>query len=454
MRPAISWADLGGRRVGVWGARVEGAANLRRLAALGITPAVVVDDAVPGPVEGRPVVPVAGGGLEALAGCDVVVKSPGVSRHGPEVAALEAAGVAVTGGLALWLQDAPGDRVVCVTGSKGKSTTAAVAGHLAAGLGRRPFVGGNIGRPPWDPAAPQPAGGPDLWIIETSSFQAADVARSPRVVVVTSLSPDHLDWHGDVETYYRDKLSLCSRPGAAVTVANGDDPVVRAHRDQLGPDVHWVGLDHPPSSGQAWVDTLGLLGDHNRRNALLAGAALAATGVDGAGDPRRLAAAGHGFEPLASRLRPVASVDGVLFVDDSLSTNVLPTVAALDVFAGRRVALLAGGHDRGIDYGPLAAHLLGRADPTLLLALPDNGARIAEAVERATRSGPPVRDAGTLEVRMAGELAAAVRDGWAWARPDGVVLLSPAAASFGRYRDYRARSEAFAAAVEAVRTAR
>ena len=449
MRRAISWAELSDRSVGVWGARVEGAANLRRLAALGIRPAVVVDDGIAGPVEGQAVVSSSEGGLQALAECEVVIKSPGISRHSAEVAALEAGGVAVTGGLALWLCEHYGDRVVCVTGSKGKSTTTAVAGHLAAGLARRPFVGGNIGQPPWDPAAPGPPGGADLWIVETSSFQAADVARSPGVVVVTSLSPDHLDWHGDVETYYADKLSLCTQPGAVSTVANGDDPVLRAHSAMLGPQVWWVSIrEGATAGGPAWVEALGLLGEHNRRNAVLAAAALEAAGVEGAGDPDRLAEAARGFERLPSRLDPISDIGGVTFVDDSLSTNVLPTLAALEVFADRRLVLLAGGHDRGIDYLPLADALLDRAAPTLLLALPDNGARILAAVRAAAASG---RGEDGLEARSVVALEDAVAQGWSWARPDGVVLLSPAAASFGRFRDYRDRSAAFAAAVEALR---
>lgn len=448
MRPAISWADLSESRVGVWGARVEGAANLRRLAALGIRPAVVVDDVVAGPVEGEAVVSSSAGGLRALAACDVVIKSPGISRHSAEVAALEAAGVAVTGGLALWLCEHYQERVVCVTGSKGKSTTTAVAGHLAAGLGRRPFVGGNIGRPPWDPAAPEAPGGADLWIVETSSFQAADVARSPRVVVVTSLSPDHLDWHGDVETYYSDKLSLCTQPGAECTVANGDDPVLRAHAPMLGGQPRWVSTREVPTGGALlWVEALGLLGEHNRRNAVLAAAALEAVGVDGAGDPDRLAEAARGFVRLPSRLDPIAEVGGVTFVDDSLSTNVLPTLAALEVFAGRRLVLLAGGHDRGIDYLPLAAALSDRAAPTLLLALPDNGVRILAALRTLSADG---RGGHAPEARSVPSLEAAVAEGWSWARPDGVVLLSPAAASFGRFVDYRDRSAAFAAAIGAI----
>ncbi|HLH47125.1 MAG TPA: Mur ligase family protein, partial [Acidimicrobiales bacterium] len=216
MRPRLSWPDLRDRPVGVWGARVEGRASIRKLRSLGAEPRVLVDDGLAGPVEGLDVLRSDAGGLDALAGCDVVVKSPGISRYDPAVARLEEAGVAVAGGLGLWLEEVDRSRVICVTGTKGKSTTAAVADHLAAGLGRRCFLGGNIGRPPWDPEA---TGDYDLWVVEASSYQAADVASSPPVVAVTSLHPDHLDWHGDAERYYSDKLSLCSQPGADLTVA-------------------------------------------------------------------------------------------------------------------------------------------------------------------------------------------------------------------------------------------
>ncbi len=128
---------------------------------------------------------------------------------------------------------------------------------------------------------------------------------------------------------------------------------------------------------------LGLLGAHNRRNALIARACLRALGVPEADDPGALRAAAAGFAPLTSRLQVIGTVGGVTFVDDSLSTNVLPTLAALDAFPGRRVALIAGGHDRGIDYRPLAAGLAAREVPTLVLAVPDSGPRIQAAIEAA-----------------------------------------------------------------------
>jgi len=437
MRPMICWSDLDGVQAGVWGLGVEGHANLRRLATLGTEP-VLVDDHPPaeGP-GGRPVLATGDGGLAALTACDVVIKTPGISRYRPEVAVLQAHGIPVVGGLGLWLAGADRDRVVCITGTKGKSSTTAVAGHLLARWGYRCLVGGNIGQPPWDPAHDD--GDYDYWVIETSSYQATDLACSPPVVAVTSLHPDHLDWHGDVETYYRDKLSACSQPGADLTVANGDSGPLRERAGLLGPRVEWVRAGDDP--GATWMAPLGLLGVHNRRNALIARACLRALGVPQAADETALAAAAAGFAPLASRLEVIGQVGGVLFVDDSLSTNVLPTLAAMDAFPGRRVALIAGGHDRGIDYQPLAAGLATRDAPTLVLAVPDSGPRIQAVIEAA---GP-----GQVEVTACGDLAAAVERGYRWARPDGVVLLSPAAPSFGRFRDYRDRGEAFARAMRA-----
>src|SRR2546429_5876072 len=137
-------------------------------------------------------------------------------------------------------------------------------------------------------------------MIETSSYQATDLPCSPPVVGVTSLHPDHLDWHGDVETYYRDKLSACSQPGADLTVANGDSGPLRERAGLLGPRVEWIGAGDDPGAG--WMAPLGLLGVHNRRNALIARACLRALGVPQAAGEQELAAAAAGFAPLPSRL--------------------------------------------------------------------------------------------------------------------------------------------------------
>jgi UDP-N-acetylmuramoylalanine--D-glutamate ligase len=437
MRPKICWSDLRGARVGVWGLGVEGTANLARLRTLGVEPVLVDDRPPPEDVGGLQVFATQDSGLAALSHCDVVVKSPGISRYRADLAQLEERGIPVAGGLGLWLQEADRDRVLCVTGTKGKSSTTAIAGHLLTGMGYSCLTGGNIGRPPWDPALDDD--GYDYWVIETSSYQATDLPCSTPVVAATSLHPDHLDWHGGVDAYYRDKLSACSQPGADLTIANGDSDLLRERESLLGPRVRWVSSGDDPDAD--WMEPLGLLGTHSRRNALIARACLAALGVPEAGDDDVLRGAAAGFEQLSSRLQPVGTIGGVTFVDDSLSTNVLPTLAALDAFPGRRVALIAGGHDRGIDYAPLAAGLAPRQAPTLVLTLPDSGPRIQAAIEASAD--------GKAEVVPCADLDAAVRTGFDWARPDGIVLLSPAAPSFGAFRNYRDRAEAFARAMRA-----
>jgi UDP-N-acetylmuramoylalanine--D-glutamate ligase len=452
-RAKLSWSDLAGARVGIWGLGREGHANLRKLLSLGVEP-VLVDDQPQANPDGRPVLATSEGGLAALEQCDVVVKTPGLSRYRPEVARLSALGVPVVGGLGLWLAEADLRRVLCVTGTKGKSTTSSVAGHLLTGLGYRCLVGGNIGVSPYDPAQ---ASDLDYWVIEVSSYQATDLPYSPPVVAVTSLHPDHLDWHGGVEQYYRDKLSACSQPGAELTVANADSDLLVERAALLGPRVEWVSADDDPGvSGSDWMDPLGLPGRHNRRNALIARRCLVAMGVPGAGDDTRLSAAARGYQPLASRLTSIGTLGGVTFVDDSLSTNVLPTLAALDAFPGRRIALIVGGHDRGIDYAPLAAGLVARPAPTYVLTLPDSGPRIRAQINQAAaphqaaapqEPHPSTAFAGATDCP---DLAAAVAAGYRWAKPDGVVLLSPAAPSFGQFRDYRDRAEAFSHAMHAL----
>jgi UDP-N-acetylmuramoylalanine--D-glutamate ligase len=428
----LGWSDLPGRRVGLYGLGVEGRASLRRCRALGIEP-VLVDDAAAG--DDPAVLATDAGGLEALSGCDVVVKSPGISRYGAAVAALQDAGVAVVGGLGLWLADADLARVLVITGTKGKSTTTSIAAHLLSAWGYRCLLAGNIGKPPYDP----PVGDEyDYWVVEVSSYQATDLPVTPPVAAVTSLHPDHLPWHGgDPETYYRDKLSALSQPGADVTVANGDSPLLLGHADLLGPHVRWVHADDEP--GATWIAGLGLLGLHNRRNAIIAQDALRTMGIAEASDEDALVRAAAGFHGLASRLNVVGRRGGVTFVDDNLSTNVLPALAAVDAFPDRRVALIVGGQSRGIDYAPLALGLRSRTLPLLLVTVPTNGPDIHQQVV-AAGAGP------AASIVDAASLDEAVTLSADWAEPDGVVLLSPAAPSFDLFRDYRARGEAFVAA--------
>jgi UDP-N-acetylmuramoylalanine--D-glutamate ligase len=442
-RPS-TWADLRDARVAVWGLGVEGRATVDRLLALGVTPQLVDDEATVTSFRELPVHATAAGGAELLRQAEVVVKGPGISRYRADVVALVDRGVHVVGGVGLWLAEVDPERVVGITGTKGKSTTASIVGHLLRRLGHDCFVGGNLGLPPF---ALDAGTAHDYWVVELSSYQTTDLTSAPAVVVVTSLHPDHLNWHGgDVEQYYRDKLSVCTAPGARVTVADATSAELRERRPQLGSNVHWVSA--PADPALAWSHELGLRGAHNVRNAELARVALVELGIEAASDDAAMAAAARGFESLPSRLASIGTIDGVEFVDDSLSTNVLPTVVAVEAFAGRPLALIVGGYDRGIDYGELASIVNARSAPTFVIGIPDNGKRIVDAVRESAGSATESR----VETALADSLAAATQLGFGRVRGDGVVLLSPAAASFGRFGSYRERAasfrEAFAACGE------
>jgi UDP-N-acetylmuramoylalanine--D-glutamate ligase len=222
-----------------------------------------------------------------------------------------------------------------------------------------------------------------------------------------------------------------------LALVDGTDARLRAHTDLLGPHLRWVTAEDVERDA-AWSGSLGLPGPHNARNAAVARAVLLGLGVAAASDDRTLAAAAEGFAGLPSRCQSLGRVGSVEFVDDGLSTNVLPAQAALEAYEERPVALLVGGHDRGVDYAPLGRTIAARQSPTLVVTMPDNGERIGAEVRALSD--------GRIEVIDAPNLDAAVDAAFAWAPEGSVVLLSPAAPSFGRFADYRARSAAFAAA--------
>jgi UDP-N-acetylmuramoylalanine--D-glutamate ligase len=421
------FAELAGRSVGIWGVGVEGTAAARRLS--GVAASLTLVDDVADPAHG--VTGTREGGLERLAECDVVLKSPGIPRRRADVLALEAAGVTVTSALNLWLAEADRAHVIGVTGTKGKSTTTALITFVLGALGENAHSAGNIGRPPYD--VDFPVGG---WVVlEVSSFQAVDLEVAPAIVVVTSLGADHLDWHGSLAQYHEDKLALTRAAGDHLSLL-AEDPALAERRDLVGGVVRVV-----EAREDDLVDRLGLLGRHNAGNVALAlAAAAAATGRDEAEVADVVRAVAGRFEPLAGRLTLVRERGGVRYVDDGLATAPLPTVAALEVFADVPVALIVGGFDRGVDYAELAEAVARRERPTALVAMPDAGERIARRVRESAEV--PVAHCEEMD-----DAVAAARS----ALPDGgVVLLSPAAPSFGRYANWRERSDAFTRAVAAL----
>ncbi|GIJ27210.1 UDP-N-acetylmuramoylalanine--D-glutamate ligase [Micromonospora qiuiae] len=442
-------SELRGRTVAVWGAGREGRAAVTAIAAHGPANLVAVDDSAnflslpwDGPLaEAAPLV-TGEEGFARLAAADVVVRSPGVPQTHPWLVELRRRGVTVTQGTALWMAD-HGERTIGVTGSKGKSTTSSLISHLLAAVDRPNVFGGNIGVPTLDlPAA-------ELYVLELSSYQCSDLTDSPRVAVVTALFPEHLDAHGGEREYYRDKLNLLAY-GPRTVVVNGADPrllfelgdraAVRAGTADsvnvaAGSDgTPWFHLVDRPLFPRA---VLPLVGRHNEGNLCVALAVLDALGVDLVDRKDTLAVAVAEFQGLAHRLTEIADPSGLTFVDDTLATSPYAAMHAIDAYDGRPLTVIVGGNDRGVDYSPLREHLAERE--LTVIGIPDSGPRILAALDGL----PKVR------TELVEDLTAAVRLARQVTPVGGVVLLSPAAPSYGRFRNFEHRSEVFA---EAVRT--
>jgi len=440
-------ADIGTQRVAVWGLGREGRAAIVFLRERHPNlPLLVLDDAEDGRAPES-----LGAGIEfafgldriasALANVDVIVKSPGVSLYRREIKAARASGTHVTSLLNLWFAERLDLRTVCVTGTKGKSTTASLIAHILAKLGRRVALVGNIGVPITGIGSVSA----DIAVIEVSSYQAADFDGQCDIAVLTSLYPEHIDWHLSVENYYRDKINLLNhsrrriihRAAAEIVerFADGSPPRQDFFSDERG--IHCCGtevLDGAAVIGQ--VRNPYLARPQNRSN--LCAALAVAKSLDL--DPAVALEAAGGFRGLPHRQQELGEVAGVLFVDDSISTIPESTLAALAVYAGRDITVILGGHDRGIDYGKLVEKAVTGAAKAVI-CLGDSGERIyslARAV--ATR-----RHDVTCKLHRARSMEDAVAYARQVTPPGGVVLLSPAAPSYGHYRDYIERGRDFAA---------
>ena len=447
-------SQLEGKRVALWGWGREGRAAFHalreRLPGLPLT--LFCPEA-----EAEGVRAETGGALQvetdatgaALSRFDVVVKSPGISPYKPEAQQALEQGTQFIGGTSLWFSEharadgaLPG--TVCVTGTKGKSTTTSLLAHLLRAAGHRTGLAGNIGLPLLEVLDPQPA--PEYWAVELSSYQTGEVARSgarPDVAIVLNIFPEHLDWHGSEQRYIDDKLSLVTGGHPRVAVLNAADEHLRAL--QL-PHSEIVWFNQPEGwhmvgevvhrGAQPVFDTSDtpLPGRHNRGNLCAVLAALEALGLDAVA----LAPAVRSFRPLPNRLQLLGKRDGLRWVNDSISTTPHASLAALDCFAGQRIALLVGGHDRGLDWHDFAAHMRDTA-PVEIVTMGGNGPRIHALLQ-------PLADEGRFGLHAAGDLPHAVELARAaLGAQGGVVLLSPGAPSFGAYRDYVARGRHFAA---------
>ena len=456
-----------GRKVAVLGLGRSGLATARALIAGGAE-ALLWDDSP----EARAKAEAAGFACTdltrngALDGVACLVTSPGIPHLYPApnrvIALALEAGVPVDNDIGLFFQSLAGadwerfdqpPKVICITGSNGKSTTTALITHILEVAGRPVQMAGNIGRGVLDIDPPQDGG---VVVLELSSYQT-ELARAltPDIAVFTNLSPDHMDRHNGMGGYFAAKRRLFAEGGPdravigvdevegrflAAQIAQGpeDDRVIRISSGTRLEGFGWSvfarkGFLAEWRKGRqvASIDlraVAGLPGAHNHQNACAAYAATRALGLA----PKMIEQAFQSFGGLPHRSQLVGEKDGVRFVNDSKATNVDSAAKALQAFP--KVRWIAGGMGKDGGIAALAPHLghvvkaylIGHSARDFALQLGDTPHEICETMARAV-------------ARASAE-----------AEPGDVVLLAPAAASFDQYPNFEKRGEDFAAEVAAV----
>lgn len=378
---------------------------------------------------------------------DVVVVNPAVPERSPYLAIARDAGVPITTEIDLFVERCPA-RTVGVTGSVGKSTVTAMIGHIlgCCMTAGRVHVGGNLGRSLLDdlPAI----GGEDVVVLELSSFQLARtplVRWSPHVAVLTNVVPNHLDWHGTFAAYLAAKLNIIRfQDPARDHFILHDRPDLRRHVELLYGDLSGVwryGLDgNAPRAviqESAAVDCdnrivrwdglrLRVPGRHNLENAAAALTVAYVLGIAPADAVQALAS----YQALPHRLALVCETGGVRYYDDSKSTTPEAAITAMNALEGPLLIIL-GGYDKGSDLSAVASAAAQRA--RFAACIGQTGPRLVALV----------RAAGG-EAEAFESLQQAVEACRRRAEPGDSVLLSPACASWGMFRDYRERGQAFA----------
>jgi UDP-N-acetylmuramoylalanine--D-glutamate ligase len=438
-----------GKRVTVVGLAREGVSLVRFLAKVGarVTANDRADAAALAPVlaslAGLPVNFVLGEHpLDLFLGSDFVFVSPGVPLQIAPLARAHERGVPITSETQLFFELCPG-RLIGITGSSGKTTTTTLVGEMVRAAGLTVHVGGNIGVPLLERLDQIGAG--DWVVLEMSSFQLERLPYSPSIAAILNVTPNHLDRHGDMESYIAAKANILrfQKPGDRA-ILSADDGVT-AGLPTVEPPI-WFSMQRPVDGSYldgdrillrrggsvetvCRVSDVRLRGRHNLSNVLAASAVASAVGLPS----EAMRAAIADFRGVPHRLELVAEIDGVAYYNDSIATAPERSMASLRSFE-EPIVLIAGGRDKHLPMEEWGALIRRRVKALVLLG--EAGDLIESAVLNAPGpTPPPILRAESMDeaVQLARQAASA----------GDVVLLAPGGTSFDMFRDFEERGERF-----------
>jgi UDP-N-acetylmuramoylalanine--D-glutamate ligase len=435
--------------IAVLGVGVEGISTVSYLLSHGATRVTALDakrvEGLPAGVETR-----FGEGYDRdLREFATVFRSPGIRPDREGLVEARAGGTRVTSALSLFLERCPA-RAIGVTGTLGKGTASSLVAACLRAAGLEAHLGGNIGRNPLDfldGVRPD-----DFVVLEISSFQAMDLAASPEIAVILRTTSEHLDWHRDTAEYRAAKAGLVAHQTASDTVifnadSDGAAEIAAASRGRrlafaiarevdsgvfARGDELVLRVDGREEVLPFDASRVRLVGRFNLENVAAGVAAALAAGAPG----EAVCRAAERFEGLPHRLERVVEADGIVFYNDSYATRPDAAIAAIEAFDAP-LAVILGGSEKNADFGPLAARLAARPNVVRVALIGATAGRLAAAISAAGPSRFPVVAHATMEEAMEASAQAL--------RGRGVVLLSPACASFGLFPNYKVRGERFRA---------
>ncbi|MEK7673085.1 MAG: UDP-N-acetylmuramoyl-L-alanine--D-glutamate ligase [Patescibacteria group bacterium] len=399
--------------------------------------------------------------LENLDDFEVIFRSPGIKFFDPHIQTAVQQGVEVNSTINFFMDQCLGT-VIGVTGTKGKGTTSTLIYKMLEKSGKKPgidvFLGGNIGQSPMEFL--DKVKGDDVVVLELSSFQIQDLRKSPKYAVLLNTTSDHLDYHVDREEYLRAKEKiLSSQKKDSVAVINKDYEYSKYYTPLVQGDLKLISRKEKVKNGAyvedggifyakkgksekiADVSEIKLVGSHNVENILPALVIAKEFGVSN----EDISEVIREFKNLPYRMEFVREIHGVSFYNDSYSTTPETSVAAVDSF-DKPTVLIAGGYDKGLDYNEWAAKLLSKESlHTIVLMGATTGKMEKALIDAENKMKPGEIFPKTILYRKSME--SAVIDAYAESDEDGVVILSPAAASFDMYKNYKERGNEYIAHV-------
>lgn len=413
------WKNLNNKCIGIWGMGKEGQSAKTAL----------LRHTIP-----QKIIEISEENISDIFKCDIVIKSPGVSLYRDEILQVKKNGIIITSGTNLFFSNKnPNTKIIAITGTKGKSTTSSLLAHTLKHLGTNTLLAGNIGVPLVDLVDMEA----DYIVAELSSYQCADLIGTPDIGVLVNLYPEHLPWHMSHDRYYLDKLNMLAQ--SKIKILNAEDAKTLSFTQQNEQFTKAKYFNDKIYSDDDWFydgdkklfpcSVLNLPGQHNQKNACAVLTVIKELGLS-------LATCEEAFKTfcaLPHRLQIIKEHGGITFVDDSISTTPETALAALKAFeTASNISLIIGGQNRGQDFIELISYI--KNHPYIhLITMPDTG---KIAAETARQQGVSFWPADTMET--------AIQTAIHLTKSDGIILLSPAAPSYNKYRNFEERGSDFA----------